>query len=105
MKVVIEQYPVVNYYYEGTPWKQPSRGELRRALFEEHKNCYWCGVEMVLEVPPPPESLPDNTATIDHLIALPHRGKGAVVPKVLACNKCNIQRSIPQNPNHRSFKR
>jgi lipopolysaccharide biosynthesis glycosyltransferase len=99
-EVVIPEYPVVHYWYEETPWKTPSKRHLRLALLALYKNCYWCGIEMKDYNRKTHEPMPDDMATIDHLISLPERGKGAVVPKVLACNKCNTSRSVHQNPNN-----
>ena len=102
-EIFLDGYPVVNYYYKETPWKQPSKGELRLAMMALHPNCYWCGIEVKNHPPILGIKSPSDLGTIDHVIGMAHRGKGGVVPKVIACNRCNIQRSKMQNPNSRKF--
>lgn len=100
----LDGYPVVNYWRKDQPWRQGNRSHLRRAMYALHKNCYFCNIEMVFEPRPEPQKQPHNLATIDHLISLPNRGKGAVVPKVLSCYSCNAKRSKGQNPNRKKHK-
>lgn len=103
IEIEIDGYPVVNYWRKDKPWKQANRSHLRRAMFELYKNCYFCNKPMTLDNPPPGEEPPQTMATIDHLISLPNRGKGAVVPKVLSCRRCNEKRSKGQNPNNKRY--
>ena len=103
LEVVVDQYPVVNYHYKNTPWRQPTRGELREYLIKHYKNCFWCGIECTNKIPKEGEKHEKTLGTIDHVIALADRTKGVAVPKVLACYKCNEKRSIVQNPNNHLF--
>ncbi len=106
IEVETDGYPVVNYWIKDRPWKQPSkRSDLRRAMFALYKNCYFCNIPMTFEPPKQGESQIDTLATIDHLVSLPNRGKGSVVGKVLACHRCNEDRSKGQNPNGKRFKK
>ncbi len=64
-----------------------------RNLWNESKNCYWCGVKTVLS---PSGNFPikDETATFDHLYSRvnPLRDKNNKHIGVLSCYKCNNDR-------------
>lgn len=68
-------------------------------------HCNWCGVEVVFDLFQE-QPLPDNFGTVDHLYSRKHKkerqeamhkgikaGSGFGVYYVLACNKCNSERS------------
>lgn len=99
----LDGYPVVNYWRKDQPWRQGNKSHLRRAMYALHKNCYFCGIFMTFDPPKMGETHDRTLATIDHLISLPNRGKGAIVPKVLACYDCNEHRSKGQNPNRKKY--
>jgi hypothetical protein len=79
-----------------------SNKTLKLKLHKEHPFCYYCGCLTTLthiKNIPSGESLPPNSATIEHLISRfePTRWKqkkNGTRRKVLACYKCNQQRSI-----------
>lgn len=96
----ITEYPVIHW----DSWGGNRRKDLKRALIKKYKVCYWCNVEVVDWVHKDGEPKPPNAGTIDHLIPRAYRGYGKVVPKVLACEKCNTERSNAQNPNNPAFK-
>lgn len=49
--------------------------------------CHWCGCELVLSSGKHP--VPDNTATVDHIIPKCKGGKDVFNNVVLACDLCN----------------
>lgn len=63
--------------------------------------CCFCGVKVYLSTQEGRwgdyKSLPDNTATIEHMKTKHDRKKGEVVEKVLCCLKCNRERGIKVN--------
>lgn len=90
MSIYIDGYPVKIYLKKG---KHASYRELKLLLIEKFGVCYWCGIKVkdygnLLCKPPTDE------ATIDHVIPIPLRKKGEIVPKVLACYECNQRRSL-----------
>lgn len=72
--------------------------QMKLYLLDKFKICFWCKVkvkdygnreeEQKIGIPDP-----DDMATIDHTKSRFLRIKGEVVEKVLACNKCNQERS------------
>lgn len=99
-----EGYPVLSYEPAKEKTSGGSRAQLRRALLRDIRVCYWCGIECKEYTVQKGEKYPDDMATIDHLVSRFHRKRGEVVPKVLACNRCNIERGrveakkFPPNP-------
>ena len=79
-----------------------SNRTLKLKLFKENDKCYYCGCKLVLtniSNIKSGQSLPDNAATIEHLISRlePSRfvkKKKGTRRKVLACYKCNHSKSI-----------
>lgn len=78
-----------------------SNRTLKLKLFQENDRCYYCGCKMILtniKNIPSGQSLPPNSATIDHVVSRysPYRfvkRKKGQKRKVLACYKCNHDRS------------
>lgn len=68
--------------------------KLKLRYLEIFRRCYWCK-RLCKDYPliAPHSKLPDDAATIDHVISRYKRKKGDHVRKVLACNKCNQDRS------------
>lgn len=67
--------------------------KLKLELMAKDKHCHWCKIEVHDHVQIEGVRQPDDTATIDHLISRFFRKKGETVAKVLACQKCNLQRA------------
>lgn len=83
----------------GTQTKRLKRR--RRELFEADPTCHWCGIVTVWRDNPalPP---PDDTATLDHLYCRSHPLRrvphdGSYPRYVLACYKCNNERSADED--------
>jgi hypothetical protein len=78
-----------------------SNRELKLKLFQENNQCFYCGCEMIL-TNTNGKPLPPNSATLEHRISrlYPSRWakkrRGAPPRKVLACYKCNHNRSIQE---------
>lgn len=74
---------------------------LKLRLFEINQNCYYCGCRMILtniKNIPKGQELPDNAATLEHLVSRYNihrwkKKKKGEQRKVLACYKCNHDRS------------
>lgn len=68
----------------------------RAKMMMKHPYCYWCGIRVVHHKLNPHQRMPDNFATIDHLISKYYGKRPNVYGKektlVLACNKCNFER-------------
>lgn len=79
-----------------------SNRSLKLKLFKESDRCYYCNCQMILTNVSnikSGQSLPDNAATIEHLISRlePSRfvkKKKGTRRKVLACYKCNHSKSV-----------
>lgn len=78
----------------------------RRRRMQIYPYCHWCTTKLIYyKLPPtvPKGGLPDNFATIDHLYDRFDKEKRAeawkkkVPQRVLACNKCNLQRGLERN--------
>ena len=67
----------------------------RKRLFDRHPFCYWCGVILIEDYSEGTRL--DNAATLDHLRSKFWGKRPNVFGKertmVLACNKCNLERS------------
>lgn len=73
----------------------------RRWLENNHSRnpyCHWCGVPTILPIRGVSQGLSSNTATKDHLVMKKLRRKGVKEDSkaVLACFKCNNERSVQQ---------
>ena len=70
---------------------------------EKDPHCRWCGVEVVYFELQKNQRTPDNFATIDHLKDRNNPTRREVGMKaitlVLACNKCNWERSETERKN------
>ncbi len=66
----------------------------KREMMKDDPRCFWCEIE-VIDYGPRKEGEPDplDMATVDHLVSRFFREIGVVVPKVLACAKCNQNRA------------
>ncbi len=67
---------------------------LKYKLFSINPSCHWCKqpVKMYGTLLPG-ESLPPDSATIDHVKSKPERGFSGHTEKVLACHACNHRRN------------
>jgi len=77
-----------------------SNRSTKEKLFKEDNRCHWCRKPTVL-TNLSRSSIPSNAATVDHLISRlsPHRWvrkKPNQRRKVLACCRCNTNRSIQE---------
>lgn len=67
-------------------------------MIKENPTCHWCKrVVKDYGLFPVSAKTPDDMATIDHKISRFFRKPGQSVPKVLACNKCNQDRSTVED--------
>lgn len=93
--IYTDGYPVTHYRYDSK--HNNGYGPLKIYLMEKYGVCYWCDRKVFYYGPRQPGvTYPDDEATIDHIISRFHRKKGDVVPKVLACAKCNTRRSVEE---------
>lgn len=107
-ELILNEYPVLDARYEDGTRPRTYR-ILRLVLIEKYGICYWCSI-LVKEYPnlvflklKQGGAIPDDFATIDHLVARPFRKLGEVVGKVLACHKCNTKRSRKQDREAAKF--
>lgn len=63
----------------------------QRVTLEGFPFCFWCNCQTVL-VKPGTITLPPDAATVDHLYSRLHPKRDETL-KVLACNRCNQERS------------
>jgi hypothetical protein len=97
-------YPVLHVESSDEDVHGNNNRQLKLALLKDICVCYWCGVECRNHEHKDGVSPPDDAATIDHLVSRFHRKRGEIVPKVLACYKCNNRRCreelriFPPNP-------
>lgn len=97
-RVEFSEYPVFNTRFKDG--KHPTRKELRVAMLEQFKFCYWCGIRCKDYVFQEGKPQPKDIGTVDHLVSRHFRKKGELCGKVLACFRCNDKRSRkPQPPN------
>ncbi len=60
--------------------------------------CHWCNLLTHDHgAIPDGEVSPFDNATVDHLVSRFFREKGTIVPKVLACDRCNKKRAEIEN--------
>lgn len=79
-------------YYKPL-WRNCNK-KVRKLLAEQsNSKCFWCKITVKEYDLKDKENMPDDQATLDHLKS---KSKGRksyeVVPKVLACYKCNRER-------------
>ena len=65
-------------------------------LLAKDPHCHWCGKEVKDYGDLTGKQYPHDLATLDHLVSRFFRKKGDVVKKVLACWKCNEERSLKE---------
>lgn len=64
---------------------------IRLALWQVNPNCSWCGRRTRL-ITSPDGILPDDAATVDHVISQYQRSAKTPTRVVLACHGCNQKR-------------
>ena len=79
---------------------------IRRRLWEANPHCHYCGIETIWHSSKHNETLPDNAATIDHVISRldPRRYLLPYYPSslfVLACSRCNHERGAREDTSLR----
>lgn len=75
---------------------------LKLALLDAFKICFWCGIPVRDFIIPNGEQAPPDIATLDHVISRFTRQKGEWVLKVLSCYKCNQDRNVLE---HRAIRK
>jgi hypothetical protein len=88
-KVEIDGYPVQQWWLNGSRRKKSGYRHLKLYLLDLLGVCYHCGTTVRDYIRKDHESLPDDAATIDHLMPRQIRKRYQVTPKVLSCHKCN----------------
>lgn len=101
--VRIDGYPVKIYWINGVSQRRlrnfhNAHKVLKLYLVERFKVCYFCKIKVVVYELEKGQPVPDDMATIEHLIPRTHgqRKRHQIVAKVLACRKCNHDRNIEQ---------
>ena len=93
-----------NGVFYGKLWSRSK--QIKERLVEEYGKCYWCKIQVKIYPHENGMSLPDDTATLDHLKSKnAGREKGENTPKVLSCRKCNQQRAINEKQNKHDINR
>jgi len=67
-----------------------------RELLRTSRCCHWCGIETFKRVPIPGQSLPPDTATVDHVACFHTAGSRQAQRNsetVLSCRQCNADRN------------
>lgn len=68
----------------------------RARLMEKDPHCHWCGVKVIYYPLKKGETMPNNFATLDHLVSRYYKPRFDPKMKqktmVLACFKCNMKR-------------
>ncbi len=71
---------------------------IKDKMMADDPHCYWCGILCVDYGKREPGTRdPHDMATVDHLVSRWYRNSGAIVPKVLACSKCNGDRAFVED--------
>lgn len=69
------------------------REELRRAVYKrERGRCYWCNCRVRLHWKDPGVFIPEDAATLDHIVPLSKGGNWDVTNLLLCCPPCNRRR-------------
>lgn len=76
------------------PAVQPGdRDQLRQELYDRSPDCHWCGVRVrIIPTVAMHQRVPDDMATLEHLVPACHGGAYGPDNMVLACMRCNSMR-------------
>ena len=70
------------------------RGRLRQELYDRSTDCHWCGVRVrIVPTVARGQQIPDDMATLEHLVPECRGGEYGLGNMVLACMRCNSVRS------------
>ena len=83
------------------------KAKIRRRLWESNPHCIWCKQPTIWWTPSDGGNMPDNAATIEHLLSrfnpirylLPRYPKDLMA---IACNRCNNDRGAREDISFRS---
>lgn len=93
--VEIDGYPVQYYRLKDRPYHGTGNyRSLKLFLIEKYGVCFHCGTPVKDYPQVDGVRLPDDAATIDHLVPRTQRKRHQKVAKVLACYKCNWERGV-----------
>lgn len=95
--VELDNYPFKLYQVNGST--KANYHPVKLALIQTFKTCFHCGNNVIDHIMDG-RGLPDNAATIDHLLPRQFRKRYQRVDKVLSCHECNHRRNVElQSPD------